>query len=178
MVLLIRKGTTEHPEIVPITLNSISIAKGVRKVIHQAVHAIGIPHDEPAEEAEESTPASNVQSGKDARPDEAGGSGAENEMSRYLAEIRSRIASTQRYPREARMNDQQGVVGLKIAIAPDGSVLRVEVETPSVFPSLNEAALAAARAHPKFPELPRESGSSAAPKPVTLHVPIHFVLSP
>ena len=50
------------------------------------------------------------------------------------------------YPERARRSGAEGVVGVRIALAPDGSVRQVELTQSSGSRLLDEAALAAARA--------------------------------
>ncbi len=161
-----------------ISLENISISRGVKKAVHTAVHAIGLPHKEPEAEHEASAPSVETSSNPNPSQEQSSaGSGIpDSVLQQYLGEIRQRIESTKRYPKDARMNGQEGIVGLRIRIAPDGTLLEVEVESPAMFPSLNQAAVSAVKAHQKFPEAP--SSGSPRTEPITLHLPIRFVLAP
>jgi TonB family protein len=74
------------------------------------------------------------------------------------------------YPRDALAREESGIVTLLVEIAPDGTLVREEVEKPSPYTSLNRAAEDTVKRVGKFPAPPSEA-------PLTLHVPIHFKIS-
>jgi TonB family protein len=157
-----------------ITLENIRIEQEVKQAVHEAVHELGIPHEEP-EEAVVTEPAPPVSRpvpqgtpGKPGPAREASGP-PPGEMERYLAGVIARIHQTKRYPREAQFNEHEGTVMLKIEVAADGGLLRSEVENPCPFESLNRAALEAVRSVGRLPPVP-------IAKSVTLHIPIRFQL--
>ncbi len=157
----------------PIAIESISIGKEVKKVIHSVVHSIGIPHQEPdVREEDESAPSDESaanESATEVSAQEAGQSPG-SEMQRYLSEIMNRLHARKKYPKSAQFNEQEGLVQIRMEIAPDGRLIRAEVEKPCAFQVLNEAALDAVRAIGTLPPLPQSNSS----KNVVLHVPIHF----
>jgi TonB family protein len=59
------------------------------------------------------------------------------------ADVAGKLAKPD-YPAEARILGQQGTVGVRFTVDPDGSVVSAQVIAPS-FPSLNEAALQTVR---------------------------------
>ena len=157
-----------------ITLENIRIEQEVKDAVHEAIHQIGIPHDEPedpvvAEPVPREKPA--VPSGTPGNPGPARAASGPppGEMERYLAGVIARIHQTKRYPREAQFNEQEGTVMLKIEVAADGGLLRSEVENPCPFESLNRAALEAVRSVGRLPPVPLR-------KAVKLHIPIRFQL--
>jgi periplasmic protein TonB len=54
------------------------------------------------------------------------------------------------YPREAALAGEEGTVGLRFTVDVDGSVLTVEVSSPSPWPLLNQAAARAVRDQWRF----------------------------
>ncbi|MBU6375234.1 MAG: energy transducer TonB, partial [Bdellovibrionales bacterium] len=98
------------------------------------------------------------------------GQSAGSEMQVYLSGIIARINAQKKYPRSAHFNEQEGLVQILLEVAPDGRLIRTEVEKPCAFPVLNEAALDAVRAIGTLQPLPQSYSS----KSVVLHVPIHF----
>ena len=63
-----------------------------------------------------------------------------------------------------------------LEIAPDGRVLRSEIEKKVAFNSLNDAALKAVQALSSLPPLPLKPSGMPASRPILLHIPIHFKL--
>ena len=157
-----------------ITLENIRIEQEVKEAVHEAVHQMGIPHEEPEELVVQdpappvNPPAPRGTPGNPGPAREASGP-PPGEMERYLAGVIARIHQTKRYPREAQFNEQEGTVMLRIEVAADGGLLRSDVETPCPFESLNRAALEAVRSVGRLPPVPIE-------KAVTLHIPIRFQL--
>lgn len=54
------------------------------------------------------------------------------------------------YPRQARQSGQQGAVGVRFSVGPDGRVLEAEAVEPSPWPLLNAAAVRAVRERWRF----------------------------
>jgi protein TonB len=157
-----------------ITLENIRIEQEVKQAVHEAVHQLGIPHEEPEEVVTtEPAPAVSPPSPRgtpgNPGPNREASGPPPGEMERYLAGVIARIHQTKRYPREAQFNEQEGTVMLKIEVAADGGLLRSEVENPCPFESLNRAALEAVRSLGRLPPVPMA-------KSVTLHIPIRFQL--
>ena len=69
------------------------------------------------------------------------------------ADVAGKLAKPD-YPAEARILGQQGTVGVRFTVDPDGNVVSAQVIAPS-FPSLNEAALQTVRSQWHFPAGPR-----------------------
>lgn len=90
-----------------------------------------------------------------------------DELGRYVSRVLARINETKRYPREAQFNEQEGTVTLLLEVAPDGSLVRVEMESPCPFESLNQAALEAVRKVGRLPPTP-------TPRSLIFHIPIRF----
>ncbi len=76
-----------------------------------------------------------------------------------------------RYPREAAMRGQQGIVRLSVVVATDGSALSVEVEQSSGYPLLDRAARDAVT---KWRFRPATDGGVAVPS--TIPVSLSFIL--
>jgi periplasmic protein TonB len=77
------------------------------------------------------------------------------------------------YPDWARRSNQQGTVVLRVLVAADGSVTRVEIARSSGFDSLDRSALATVRARWRF--VPANRGGLAVASWVL--VPIRFALA-
>lgn len=60
-----------------------------------------------------------------------------------LAEIRRRIESAKRYPAQARAMHQEGRVGLRFRIQPNGQIAEVHITQSSGVPALDDAAMQA-----------------------------------
>lgn len=77
-----------------------------------------------------------------------------------LAEIRRRIESAKRYPAQARAMHQEGRVGLRFQIHPNGQIADVQITQSSGIPALDDAAIqAVTRSAP----LPYYAGAIAFP---------------
>jgi TonB family protein len=174
VALLAYHSKQEEVQPIPITLESIQLGKEVKRVFHQVVHSIGIPHDEPdpSDESPTQKEAENFEksnlNAQSSSPDS--GEVAPNELQRYLGEVVSRIHAKKRYPKEALFNEQEGVVLVLLEVSKPGTILRAELEKGCPFPLLNDAALEAVRSIQTLPPIPaRHSGES-----LILHVPIRF----
>lgn len=161
-----------EPEVidVPITLEKISLSEKISKVIHTAVHKMGLPHKEPGETA------TKKEEGTGDHNDASEGTIPPSEMQRYLGEVVQRINRTKQYPKDAQFNEQEGVVAVVVEIAPDGKILRSEIEKAAPYESLNKAALAAVGRLGVLPPLPMTSTGKPVSKPIQIHIPIHFRL--
>lgn len=77
------------------------------------------------------------------------------------------------YPESARRREQQGTVTLRVQVAADGSVTRVEVAESSGYPALDDAAVQSVRTRWRF--VPARRGGVAYESFVL--VPIRFALT-
>lgn len=77
----------------------------------------------------------------------------------YVNQVYARINRNADYPRDARMRRQQGRVGYRLTLNPDGSLIGFEIQSSGVE-SLDEAAREAIRRAAPFPRLPELGGSS------------------
>lgn len=77
----------------------------------------------------------------------------------YVGQVYVRINRNADYPREARMRRQQGKVGYRLTLSPDGSLVSFDIQ-PSGVDALDEAARDAIRRAAPFPRLPDLGGSS------------------
>ncbi|AOI90732.1 energy transducer TonB [Burkholderia pseudomultivorans] len=87
--------------------------------------------------------------------------GQEGIPSDYVRQVFERInrSAIDRYPRLARLKHLDGRVGYRLVLAPDGSLVRCDIQ-PSGEDMLDAAALDAIRAAAPFPKLPDLGGSS------------------
>lgn len=77
----------------------------------------------------------------------------------YVNQVYARINSTTDYPREAKMRRQQGKVGYRLTLSPQGALLSFDIESSGI-PALDEAAREAIRRAAPFPKLPELGGAS------------------
>lgn len=77
----------------------------------------------------------------------------------YVNQVYARINSTTDYPREAKMRRQQGKVGYRLTLSPQGALLAFDIESSGI-PALDEAAREAIRRAAPFPKLPDLGGAS------------------
>lgn len=77
----------------------------------------------------------------------------------YVNQVYARINRNADYPREAKMRRQQGKVGYRLTLNPDGSLVSFDIQSSGVD-SLDEAARDAIRRAAPFPRLPDLGGSS------------------
>jgi TonB family protein len=96
-------------------------------------------------------------------------SGARNQ---YLGTLLRLISSKKNYPRASILNEEEGVVQIRVILGVGGRVLEVERVTSSGFDRLDEAAVATLRA---FDVLPLPPGHAAG---VKLLIPIRFEINP
>ncbi|MGZ2749365.1 TonB family protein [Burkholderia stagnalis] len=87
--------------------------------------------------------------------------GQEGIPSDYVRQVFERInrSAIDRYPRLARLKHLDGRVGYRLVLAPDGTLVRCDIQT-SGEDTLDAAALDAIRAAAPFPKLPDLGGSS------------------
>jgi len=77
----------------------------------------------------------------------------------YVNQVYARINRNADYPREAKMRRQQGKVGYRLTLNPDGSLVSFDIQSSGVD-ALDEAARDAIRRAAPFPRLPDLGGSS------------------
>jgi len=77
----------------------------------------------------------------------------------YVNQVYARINGNADYPREAKLRRQQGKVGYRLTLSPQGALLNVEI-TSCGIQALDEAAREAIRRAAPFPKLPDLGGSS------------------
>jgi len=161
---------------VPITLEHISLSDKMKKALHSAIHTMGLPHHEPEnlKSAVQSAPSQATES--NSLEESAGGTIPPNEMQKYMLEVVARINRVKQYPKEAQFNEQEGIVTVMLEVAPDGNVIKTELEKGAAFESLNRAAMAAIQKLGTLPPLPPRASGTPPTKPIQLHIPIHFQL--
>ncbi|MFY9269079.1 MAG: energy transducer TonB [Candidatus Manganitrophaceae bacterium] len=69
-----------------------------------------------------------------------GGMGKGDDMGRFSALVWSKIERARFYPRSARRQGWEGVIGIRFLILPDGKVSEITLIQPSPHDTLNEAA--------------------------------------
>jgi protein TonB len=77
----------------------------------------------------------------------------------YVNQVYARINSNADYPREAKMRRQQGKVGYRLTLNPQGALISFDIQSSGVE-ALDEAARDAVRRAAPFPRLPDLGGSS------------------
>lgn len=77
----------------------------------------------------------------------------------YVNQVYARINSSTDYPREAKMRRQQGKVGYRLTLSPQGALLSFDIDSCGI-PALDEAAREAIRRAAPFPKLPDLGGAS------------------
>lgn len=155
-------------------------------IFHKAIHKIGIPHQEPVhrikpqEESLKPSPDSSNQSKSELQesvePSEPGGGIAASELQKYFQDIVRRIHQVKKYPKDARFNEQEGVVQVLLEISPGGDLVRIQLEKECPFKSLNDAAFHAIQSLGKLDPLPLKPDGTPASRSIMLHIPIHFQL--
>ena len=83
----------------------------------------------------------------------------------YVAEVRARIERQKRYPAMARRREEEGVVLARVAIAPDGDLVSIDIEGRASLFLQRATREAVERARP-FPMPPRGA--------VTIEVPVRW----
>ncbi|MYM82716.1 TonB family protein [Duganella sp. FT50W] len=77
----------------------------------------------------------------------------------YVNQVYARINRNADYPREAKMRRQQGKVGYRLTLNPDGSLVSFDIQSSGVE-ALDEAAREAIRRAAPYPRLPDLGGGS------------------
>lgn len=77
----------------------------------------------------------------------------------YVNQVYARINGNADYPREAKLRRQQGKVGYRLTLSPQGALLNVDIQSSGIE-ALDEAARDAIRRAAPFPKLPDLGGSS------------------
>lgn len=77
----------------------------------------------------------------------------------YVSQVYSRINRNTSYPRGARVRHEEGRVGYRLTLSPQGELLRFDLQS-SGNEDLDEAARSAIKAAAPFPRLPDLGGSS------------------
>ena len=77
----------------------------------------------------------------------------------YVNQVYARINSNTDYPREAKMRRQQGKVGYRLTLNPQGALISFDIQSSGVE-ALDEAARDAIRRAAPFPRLPDLGGST------------------
>lgn len=95
-----------------------------------------------------------------------------DQRSAYLSQLMRIIASQKSYPRAAILNEQQGVVKLRVTLGDEGGVTACEVVESSGHEILDQAAVATLRKIGKFP-LPTPDARG-----VVLVIPIRYEINP
>ena len=84
----------------------------------------------------------------------------------------ARLQAAKNYPSEARLNRQQGVVHLRIALNRNGDVTSAQIDRGSGFPALDAEALALAQRVTPLPPPPPEMPGDT----IVLIIPVRFSL--
>ncbi len=90
----------------------------------------------------------------------------------YLSKLLRIISSRQHYPRAAILNEEQGVVELKVSLDGQGKIVHTEITKSSRYPRLDSAAIATLQEIGRLP-LPAEGMSG-----LTLVIPIRYEINP
>jgi len=77
----------------------------------------------------------------------------------YVNQVYARINGNADYPREAKLRRQQGKVGYRLTLSPQGALLNIDLQSCGIE-ALDEAAREAIRRAAPFPKLPDLGGSS------------------
>ena len=101
---------------------------------------------------------------------------APSEMQKYLIQVSRQINQFKKYPEDARMNEQEGIVEVLLEIAPNGKVIHFALSQLSSFESLNQAVLMAIQKMGDLPPLPLDLAGNLQKNPIKLRVPIRFQL--
>lgn len=104
--------------------------------------------------------------------DSAWGGLNEGQRNEYLARLQRIIASHQYYPRAAILNEQEGVVKLRVRLNEQGAITSCDVGESSGHALLDEAAVATVRKIGSFPLPAPES------KGIVLVIPIRYEINP
>ena len=98
--------------------------------------------------------------------------GSTSQGSTYLGYLRSQIESHKKYPREAVLRKEEGLVEVSFTLQKNGRLTDLSI-SQSASPVLDHAALDAIRALPDLPAPPADLQA-----PLNLKIPIRFELRP
>ncbi len=98
--------------------------------------------------------------------------GSTSQGSTYLGYLRSQIESHKKYPREAVLRREEGLVEVSLTLQKNGRLTDLSI-SQSASPVLDRAALDAIRALPDLPAPPADLQA-----PLNLKIPIRFELRP
>lgn len=93
-------------------------------------------------------------------------------IDRFEAMLLAHLEKNKRYPREARLRRQEGVVYLRFAMGRHGNVLSLKIEKSSGISALDHESLALVRRSVPLPALPAEFHAER----LELVVPVYFSL--
>ena len=146
----------------------------VEPVVHEAAENVAAPTRpnptrprRPRPEVTPSRASSTPPSSAATSPASAGPTA--DEVGQFAVAVGRLIDARKVYPRPALSRELEGRVVVAITLAADGTLVRSEVEEPSPYGVLNDAALGAVRDVARYPALPPTAGAS-----LHLHVPILF----
>jgi protein TonB len=91
------------------------------------------------------------------------------ESSIFISTVSRMLEQKKIYPQSAIDREQEGKVVVGLTLNREGSLTAANIEEPSPFELLNEAALKTVRAVAKFPAVP-----ALIPAPIHLHVPLIY----
>ena len=97
---------------------------------------------------------------------------SDEEKMKYLATLTQIISAHRYYPKSAILNEEQGVVQIKVSLASDGKILNCELAKSSKYPSLDQAAIKTLTQIGSLPLPPKHEGA------LTLLVPIRYEINP
>jgi len=99
--------------------------------------------------------------------------GGQEMTAHYIAHVSAALAAVKRYPWAARQGRREGVVLLRLTLAPSGEVLAERIEKSSQVPALDAEAVEMARRAAPFPPFPTQIHRER----LDIVVPISFTLS-
>lgn len=93
--------------------------------------------------------------------------------SRYLSQLLQIISRQKFYPKASLLNEESGVVEVRLTLDSNGGLLHSEIKKSSGFSNLDAAALKTLQSISSFPPPPTELGS-----PLNISVPIRYEINP
>jgi TonB family protein len=136
------------------------------------VPAVAVKPVAPAESAAPTTDKTEPAPAASPAPDAAWGGMNEGQRNQYLARLLQIISSRQYYPKAAILNEQEGVVKLRVKLGEGGAITSCEVMESSGHALLDDAAVSTLR---KIGTLPLPNTES---KGVMLVIPIRYEINP
>ena len=91
----------------------------------------------------------------------------------YLIGLSKAFEKQKDYPATARRLKQEGTVRVQFTVAKDGSISGAVVAKPCPYSSLNESALAAVQAVPKFDPIPAVLGKDTWKMAIPIQYNLH-----